>query len=262
MPGMKPGGRFGKYLPPVMTAAGVLVVWEAVVRAAGVPRYIFPAPSVIAAEIAATRGQLWAAGFYTLGEAVAGFAVGGAIAVGVAIVFVSWRAAEEGLMPLAISLNAVPMIALAPIAVNWFGFGPASKLSLVAVAVFFPIFISAFKGFLSCERGSLLLMRSYASPPWQVMRKVRFPTALPLLFSGLRTAAPLSLIVAVVAEFFGSQKGIGLVIETKSTLADAVGLWAAVITTSLLGLMFFGAVILAERIVIPWHASRRRKTAP
>ena len=182
--------------------------------------------------------------------------IGGAL---VALATVRWVSVREGLLPFAVAANAVPIIALAPIMNNWFGStNPLSKMMIVAIITFFPMMINMVRGLTLVEPAKIELMRSYASTPLDVLTKVRLPNALPYIFNGLKVCSTLSLIGAIVGEYFGGpRKSLGVYILQEAQLFRFQNAWAAIIVTALLGIGLYLVIILLERVAIPWHASAR-----
>ena len=180
---------------------------------------------------------------------------------GLLVAFISTRfaTARDILLPVAVAASAVPIIAMAPLFNAWFGLlNPLSKMMMAAVLVFFPIMASTTLGLVSVDKAALELARSYATSDWAIMRKVRIPNALPYFFTALKLATTLSLIGAIVAEYFGGQRNVlgRIIVESASSLAFDVT-WSAIILGATAGILTYMAVSLTERIVIPWHASMR-----
>ena len=162
-------------------------------------------------------------------------------------------------MPLAIAANAIPIVAFAPLMNNWFGtLSPLSKMMMAAVLVFFPVMANVTRGLVQVEASALELMRSYAAGESAILRKVRLPNALPFFFTALKLATTLSLIGAVVAEYFGgSSLVLGRIIVQSSSALRFDITWAAVLLAAATGIVLYLAVAAVERVVIPWHASMR-----
>jgi NitT/TauT family transport system permease protein len=160
-----------------------------------------------------------------------------------------------------VAINAVPIIALAPIMNNWFGaLNPVSKIAIVAVLTYFPAMISTVKGLTSVDPLSLELMKSYAAKPLQVFRKLRLPSALPYIFSALKVATTLSMIGAIVSEYFGgSTAGLGYKIRDDAGLFRYPEAWASIVMASLFGILFYLGVSAVERALMSWHVSFREK---
>lgn len=247
------------YGPAALAFVVVLVLWEALTRALDVETFLLPKPSEIADRFVATGPVIWSAGFRTLVEALGGFAIGVVLAVLMAFATIRWAAVREGLLPFAIAANTMPIIALAPIANNWFTItSPLSKMAVVAVIVFFPVMINSARGLLEVEDAELELMRAAAATPTQILRHVRIPNALPYFFSALKVAAALSIIGAIVAEYFGGpQDVLGQYIINRANLFQFPDAWAAILVASIIGIAFYVVILVAERLAMPWHVSLR-----
>ena len=166
-------------------------------------------------------------------------------------------------MPFAVAANAVPIIALAPITNAWFSItSPVSKMAVVAVVVFFPVMINTTRGLTEVDADEIELMRSYAASPREVFRRVRVPNGLPYFFSAMKVASALSVIAAIVAEYFGGpQDVLGQYIIAKANLFNYPDAWAAILVASILGISLYAAVLVTERFVMPWHVSFRAADA-
>ncbi len=246
-----------KALPPLILLAATLALWEVIVRALNIPSFLLPAPSVIVTALMETVGIIMSSAGATFRNALIGYAIGCLAGILVALATSRWTSVREGLMPLAIAINSVPILAFAPIMNNWFGtVNPASKIAIVALITFFPMMINMVRGLTLVEPAKLELMRSLASRPLDVLLKVRLPNALPYLFNALKVCSTLSVIGAIVGEYFGGPRetlGVYILQEAKNFRFPTA--WAAIVVASLLGIAFYLLVIAAERIVIPWHAS-------
>jgi NitT/TauT family transport system permease protein len=249
------------YLPAVAVFIGGIVLWELVVRIFNIERFLLPAPTAIAAAFADNADELIGAGMTTLFEAVGGFAIGLAAGLVVAFVTARFAFARSALMPFAIAANAIPIVAFAPISNSWFGIiSPLSKMMIVALLVFFPVMINTVRGLMSADPAALELMRSYATSDWTVVRKLRNPAALPYFFTALKVAATLSLIGAIVGEYFGgTTDALGRIIVENAAFLRFSTAWAAIIIAAVLGIAFYLIIIGLERIVMPWHASVRAR---
>ncbi|MCB0213096.1 MAG: ABC transporter permease subunit [Anaerolineae bacterium] len=199
------------------------------------------------------------AAWFTLKEALGGFAIGCGGGILVALITARWTASREALMPFAIAANSMPIIAFAPIANNWFGIdNPFSKMSVVAIMVFFPVMINMVRGLTQVDSRSLELMRSYAAGEFEIIRKLRIPNALPFLFNGLKVAAALSMIGAVVGEYFGGPRiALGVFITQEAALFRFASAWAAIIIACIMGITLYLIIIGLERLAMPWHVTFR-----
>jgi NitT/TauT family transport system permease protein len=249
--------------PAVAAFVLVLLLWEGGTRLFNVETFVLARPSLILERFVATTDVIWPAGFNTLIEAVVGLVVGTLLGVGVAFSTIRWAPVREGLMPFAIAANSVPIIALAPIANGMFSItSPVSKMAVVTVVVFFPVMINTARGLMEVDQAELELMRSYAAKPREVMWRVRVPHALPYFFSAMKVVAVLSIIAAIIAEYFGgSQEVLGQYILTKASLFVYADAWAGIVVASILGVALYGLVLLTERLVMPWHVSFRSSDA-
>lgn len=241
--------------PALLCAVIVVGLWYSASNFWGLPRYILPSPDLIVKEAIENPDSLLRNGWVTFQEALAGFTFGVLAAVFVALLLDSWRFLEKGTSPyLIIGLN-VPIVAIAPAVVIWFGFGMTSKIVVAAILTFFPVAIYTLKGLKSADRREVDLFRVLSASRFQELIKLRMPSALPFFFAALRVASAASVLAAVVAEFIQSNAGIGYLILTAAYTNNTPRIWAAVAVSATIALIFYGIVILVERKVIPWHAS-------
>jgi NitT/TauT family transport system permease protein len=265
------GLRFARglrhYAPAIGVFVGGIVLWEVVIRAFEVRGFILPAPSAIGAALVdnwgAGRWPLFESARTTLFEAVGGLVIGTVVGVSVAFAVSRWANARDAVLPLAVAANAIPIIAIAPIFNAWFGVtNPLSKMMVAALLVFFPVMINVTRGLSQVEPSALELMRSYAATEWTVLRKVRIPNALPFFLTALKVATTLSLIGAIVGEYFGGSSAVigRVVVQSASALRFDVT-WAAILLGAITGVVFYLAIVLLERAFIPWHASVRTEAA-
>ncbi len=261
--GSEAGRRIVEYAPAVIVFVGAIVAWELIVGALGLRAFILPRPSAIITALA----DNWATGRFgllpswqaTMLEAVGGLVIGTVAGVGTAFLTSRWATARNTLIPIGVAAGAIPIIAFAPLMNNWFGaLSPLSKMMMAAVLVYFPVMVNVTRGLTAAEPAALELMRSYAASEWTVLRKVRVPTALPYFFTALKVATTLSLIGAIVGEYFGgSSLVLGRIIVQASSALRFDVTWAAVLLAAATGIVFYLAVVILERIFIPWHASIR-----
>jgi NitT/TauT family transport system permease protein len=255
--------RLRFYTPAIAVFVGVLAAWELLVALFSLETFVLPAPSQIVRalfEFAENgRWPLLPAARTTLFEAMGGLVIGTVAGVTVAFATARWHSAREALLPVAIGASAVPIIALAPIMNNWFGvLSPLSKMMIVALLVFFPMVVNVTRGLSEIEPSALELMRALAASEWTILRKLRIPNALPYFFTALKVGTTLSLIGAIVGEYFGGSNDVigRVVVQSASALRFDVT-WAAIILGSAAGIALYLATVAAERVIIPWHASLR-----
>jgi NitT/TauT family transport system permease protein len=260
-PKSKIQNRVASWSPPLITFVLLLGLWEGAVRFFGIPLYLLPAPSGIAGAFLQQPGYLLQIGLFTFGEALAGFAVGCTLGALVAAICVRFRGLAEGLLPFSVASNAVPIVALSPLLGVWLGsISPASKIGVVAVMTFFPTLINVYRGLISPGADAMELMRSYAARQRDIFLKLRLPATLPYLFTALKICSTLSMIGAVVAEFFGGrQNALGVYIKSQAGILKLRVAWSAILMACLLGIIFYLAITAAERLLMPWHVSFRRK---
>ena len=255
--------RVGYYLPAIAVFLGGIALWELAVRALDLRAFILPRPSAIIAALvdnwSGTRFALLPSWQATVLEAVGGLVIGVTAGVLVAFAASRWVTARNTLLPIAIAANAIPIIAFAPLMNNWFGaLSPLSKMMMAAALVFFPVMANVTRGLVSVEPAAVELMRSYAASEWTILRKLRLPNALPFFFTALKVATTLSLIGAIVGEYFGGSSLVlgRIIVQSASALRFDVT-WAAILLAAATGIVFYLAVVVLERLVMPWHASVR-----
>jgi ABC-type nitrate/sulfonate/bicarbonate transport system permease component len=241
--------------PPLSALALAVGLWEAWVRLRGVPEYLVPAPSAIAQRLAEDPSFFARQGGVTLYGALAGFALGSTIAILLAVAMAHSRFLERSLFPLAIMVKVTPIVAIAPLLAVWFGFGLAPKLFIIALIVFFPVMVNAVIGLRSVNPWALQYLQSLAASPWEVLVKLRLPSALPYLFAAFKVSIPLSVIGAVVAEWFSGEEGLGRVIQVSNSNVDMPTAFAAIVSLAALGVGLYLIVSLAERRLLSWHES-------
>lgn len=239
-------------IPGMLLLAGA-ILWEVLVRLRDTPAWLLPPPSAIGQSLVNDRAMLLEHSIATAQAALVGFGIAFLVGVGSAIAITSTRILERSLYPVIIATNAIPVIAIAPLLLIWFGYGLTPKIIVVALICFFPIAVNTIDGLRSVDREMVNLLRSLGAGRWATFRLVRFPSSLPYLFSGTRIAAAVSVIGALVAEWVGSSQGLGyLMIRAASQfLTDRV--FAAIFIAALMGITMFAAIGLLERWLLPWR---------
>jgi NitT/TauT family transport system permease protein len=255
------GRRARDWIPAVAVFALGILAWQWFLPdVVHIQRFLLPRFSDVMSTFWDNRGTLWSAGWFTFKEALGGFALGCGLAFALALALSRWRPVGRALMPYAIAANAIPIIAFAPITNAWFGIlSPWSKIVIAAVLCFFPVLVNALRGLTSVPPESLELMRSYAAGQTSVFRRVRIPTSLPFVFTALKVASVLAMIGAVVGDYFGgSTKALGIQIQSSVTLSQYEFAWSAILVASILGIAFYSAIAVVERLALNWHPSVRR----
>ena len=242
-------------LPPAITLLLLVVAWELWTRIAGIPVYIVPGPLLVITGLLDDYGFFARHGAITLIEAAAGFLLGSAVAFAAATLMVHWRIAERTLYPLALLVKVTPIVAVAPLFVIWFGFGSGPKVLIAAIITFFPVLVNGITGLRSVNPGALDFFRSVHASQREIFVKLRVPSSLPYLFAAFRIAIPLSVIGAVVGEWFTGDRGLGSVIIVAHNNLDMPTLFAAVLVLALMGIGLTILTAYAERRVLFWHES-------
>lgn len=248
-----------KYLPAIIVFVGMVVLWEAVVWAFKIQQFLLPPPSAIYRAFLESFNELKVAAWQTLYEALGGFMIGSFLAILVSFGVARWGWAQKAILPFAIAASSIPTIIFAPIMNNWFGsVNPLSKMALVVLLVFFPIVINLVRGLTFVDNSALELMYSYGATEFTILRKLRIPNALPYFFTALKVSTTLSLIGAIVGEYFGGPlRSLGVWIINNAVQLRIAKAWAAILVACLLGIGFYLIIVAAERIFIPWHSSLR-----
>jgi NitT/TauT family transport system permease protein len=252
------GRRVVDWLPALVVFVGIIALWQGLIVWTHAQQFLLPKPTSIGSAFWTFRHELWSAGWYTFQEALGGFVLGSGIAILVALVLARWRPLGTALLPYAVAANAIPIIAFAPITNQWFGGGltKSSKIAIAAVLCFFPVLVNTLRGLTSVRPQDLELMRSYAAGNIDVFRRVRIPTALPFMFTGLKVASVLAMIGAVVGEYFGGAlNAIGVLILSRSRVFQFNEAWAGVLVVCLFGLALYLAVAIVERLALRWVPS-------
>ena len=245
-------------MPPVAVFMGLLVLWQLVCVVFHVRAFVLPSPVAILSVFFANIGEIAAASAVTAVSFVGGFALAIVVGLLLAVLIIALPGLGRGIYPLLIASQTVPTIAIAPLLIIWLGFGLTVKIVIAAVIAFFPIVVSAVLGFRSVSPSSIDLMRSLPASKAAIFRKLFFPSALPTIFAGLRTASVLAVIGAVVGEFVAGGDGLAshIVIarsqfETDRVMADLLGL-------AILGALFYGLISAIEYWALPWKRMSSR----
>ncbi|HOT92504.1 MAG TPA: ABC transporter permease [Anaerolineae bacterium] len=241
----------------VISAAGIvgaaLLVWEAVVRLKHTPVYILPPPSTVAGKLWQNAGYLLDAAWVTFGEALGGLLLGLTVGIAVAALITFWTNLERGVLALSILVKATPMVAIAPLLMIWFGFGPLPKVIITALLTFFPVLINVHSGLHAVDDAALALFHSLHAGRWEVFYHIRWPSALPYLFAALKVVAPLAVTGAVVAEWAGASAGLGRAMWLAYTNLNLPMLFAAIFCSALMSVGLYAGVVMLEKRVVFWR---------
>jgi ABC-type nitrate/sulfonate/bicarbonate transport system permease component len=246
-------------LPTVALVAGLLLAWEAYVRLAGVEPVVLPSPTRIVGALWEYRDDAARHALPTLVETVVGFALAVVLGIVAAVLMDRTPVVRRAVEPLLVTSQTIPIVALAPLFLLWFGFGLLPKVLIVVLVTFFPIVVSLLDGFRTASLDATDLLRSYGATDWQAFRKLRWPNALPALFTGLRISVVYAVIGAVFGEYVGAREGLGIWMQLSQNSFRTDLVFAAIVVTSAISLVLYWVVGLLRRVVIPWAPGVRRE---
>ncbi|MEV1293589.1 ABC transporter permease [Pseudonocardia sp. NPDC049635] len=244
--------------PSLSLVLGLLVTWQVAVTVTGVAPQVLPSPLRVVEQGWAFRAELWANTVPTLQVTAIGFAVSLAVAwaAAVAVDFSPWL--RRALTPLLVASQTLPVIAIAPLLIIWFGFGLLPKVLVIALVTFFPVAVGLIEGFAATDRSATALLRSMGASRWQRFRLVRLPGAMPSFFTSLRIAVTYAVTGAIFAEFVGARAGLGIFMQLQRNQFRTDLVLAAVGVTAALSVALFGATYLVQRLVTPWYREDHR----
>jgi NitT/TauT family transport system permease protein len=253
------GARLYGTLTATLFGLWIVYFWQLLVMAFDVPRVLLPPPSTIVLSMVENGGLLWGDFVQTVLKAVlVGWVLGSALGFAVAVAIDRLPFLQRGLLPLASLTSTIPLVAVAPIAVMWFGFEWPSKAAVVVLMTFFPMLVSTLAGLKASGKLERELMHSYAASYTHTLLALRLPSALPFMFSALKINATLALIGAIVAEFFGSPTtGLGFRISTESSRMNMSLVWGAIVVSAITGSILYVVLVKLERRAAFWHPSVR-----
>jgi len=249
--GYKPSPRrpaWERLVPPVVILAVILIGWELAVDLLKVPAWLLPAPSRVALRFVHTDTLLYHTGL-TLFEALTGFAISAVAGVALSAGIVHSRFLERGVFPYVIVSNSIPIIAIVPLLTIWLGFGFAPKIAISAIITFFPIVTNTTRGLKATDTRILDFMHSINATRREIFFKAQLPSALPFIFAGFKIAASLSLVGAVVGEFYGSDRGLGFLVISAATQLRTDLLFVSIFVLAALGVILFTSFGWLERFV-------------
>ena len=243
-----------RVLRPLLIAAGLLLAWQAAVLLTGAPAYILPSPVAVLRAGIANAGPRGAHAAVTALEILAGLLLGSVFGSATAIVMARFATVRRWVLPVVVMSQAVPVFALAPVLVLWLGYGPASKIAMAVLVIYFPVTAAFLDGLRRTDPGWLDLAAVMGARGWATMRWIRIPAALPALGSGLRMAAAVAPIGAVIGEWVGSSAGLGYLMLQANARLKVDLMFAALAVLAAMGLFLFFAVDRAARRAVPWMA--------
>lgn len=240
-------------LPALCSIAAALALWEAYVRLSGISPLVLPPPSRVAEQIVQNRVLLWQNMVPTLRATLLGFAVSIVTAFALSVLLDFVPRLRRALFPIFVVSQTLPLVAIAPLMVLWFGFDLTPKILLVALVTFFPMLIALVDGYASTEPEIEALLRSMGATRAGVFRRARLPSAMPYFFAGLRISITYAVVAAIFAEYAGARAGIGIVILNAKNSFRPDLMLAAVIVSSTLTLVLFGLVVGLQRLALRWQ---------
>jgi ABC-type nitrate/sulfonate/bicarbonate transport system permease component len=235
----------------------LLAVWEVYPAVAKVDPTVVPRPSLVLAQLWEFRDLAWTHTKQTASETALGFSCSLVVATVVATLMDRLLWLRRGLYPLLVASQTIPIIAIAPLMIIWFGFGLMPKILVVVLVTFFPIVVSLLDGFASTDQEGMRLLRTMGATPRQIFLKVRVPTALPHFFTGVRIAITYAVTAAIVAEYVGAEKGLGIWMMMSKSAFQTDLVFAAILITALMSATLFVLVGGIARMVIPWYYAQR-----
>jgi putative hydroxymethylpyrimidine transport system permease protein len=249
-----------KVLRPTIVFAGLILVWQIVIWATGVPPFILPPPGIVLEALIDQGPILMGHAGVTLAEILLGLLFGTALGAITALAMIYFRYAREWILPILVISQAIPVFALAPILVLWLGFGMPSKVAMAIAIIFFPVTATFYDGLRRTNPGWLDLARTMNAKPIDILLQIQIPAALPAFASGLRVATAVAPIGAVVGEWVGSSAGLGHYLWRMNGNAKAAEMFAALFVLSVIAVGLYFSVDAFMRRVLPWQPDRIRQS--
>jgi NitT/TauT family transport system permease protein len=243
----------GRWVAPIVSSILIVALWQLVVVVGRLPAFVLPPPGAVFTQLMAQFGPLLGHTCVTLLETLAGFFLAIAVAVPLAVAISASAPLRNGIYPLLLLGQSVPKQAIAPLLLLWMGYGEGPKVLLAFLTAFFPIVVNTAVGLQMTPPEMLDLGRLLSASRWRVFAKVTFPAAMPYFFAGLKVAISLAIVGAVIGEFIGGDRGLGQAILVATANAQTALAFAAILMLSLLGIVLFAMISLAERIICPWY---------
>jgi ABC-type nitrate/sulfonate/bicarbonate transport system permease component len=253
--------RIASYGPAFVLVIALLAIWELYVRSGQISTAILPPPTTIVQALFGNWDIIEVHTLQTLLETMLGLAAATILGIVLAVMLDLSVWMRQAVYPVLVTSQTIPMIALAPLLVLWFGFDLVPKVIVVTLYCFFPIAVACADGLLGADPDLLRLMRSMRASRWQILWLVRLPGAMPAFFSGLRIAATYSVTGAIFGEYVAAYQGLGIYMETSYNAHAIVLVFAAIVVTAILSLLLFGLISLIERLALPWYQGAHVRAA-
>lgn len=253
----------------VASVAFALAAWEIAVQALNIPNYVLPPPydvwqALVAGLVAdpTSRASFWFQLADTMNATIWGFVAGSVIGIVLAAIMAEFRVVEEMLFPYVVGFQSIPKVAIAPLYVIWFGYQIELKIAMAATLALFPVLLNSLEGFVTVERERLELMTSLRASRWQTFRMIKIPSSLPFVFAGLNLGIVYAFLGAIVAEFIGAQRGMGVIITQLQAVSDTAGVFACLIVLAVAGYILIAIMRAIQRRVVFWSGSGHIADAP
>jgi ABC-type nitrate/sulfonate/bicarbonate transport system permease component len=261
---MKLHSRVQEIGAPLLLTALVLLAWEAAVRLFGIAAYVLPPPSMIAKAVVNEGPRIIFPQLrVTLFEIVSGYALAIVVAFVLSVLIVYSNAFRRGVLPLIVASQTIPVIAIAPVLVIWFGYNSTPRIVITAIVAFFPLTVAIVTGLQSVDPLMIDFFRTLRANPVQTFFKLRFPIALPNIFAGLKVGATLAVVGATISEWVGASQGLGYLIAQDTAQLNTARVFASLAVLGVCGMVLFGLVSLAEHLCMPWrYATQRARKRP
>jgi NitT/TauT family transport system permease protein len=245
---------WGRYGHVVISHLLLLAAWQALVVFGKLPAFVLPTPVATVATLGGPNYRWISNTLATAGEVYGGYILGVSAAVALALVFCWFRTIEKLLMPVLVSFNMIPKVALGPLVIVWFKYGIGPNILIAFSICFFPVLLTTTRGLREVDPDLLDLIHSLKGSKWQLFTKIQLPSALPYVFSGMRVGAILAVAGAIVGEFLGSDQGLGYLMMQVQVSLDTPAMFMALLLITMVGMSLYGLVLLTERMLVPRDA--------
>jgi len=254
--GLRVARRIAWNLLPPLTFLAMVGLWWAAVDLFKIPAYLLPGPGDVFSRLVSDAGLLWTHSKVTLTEILLGFGLTVVTAIPLGLLIALSALAKQVVYPPIMLMQLVPKIAVAPLFLVWLGFGIESKVLLTVLMTFFPLLLASISGFQILDDRFLYLTKSMGASSWQTFRYLRFPAALPVIFSGIKTSATIAATAAIVAEFVGANKGLGYVLLRGTSTMDIELVFTVLVVLTLVGIAINYFVEICEWLMTPWQRAK------
>lgn len=243
--------------PPLLLVVVLIAGWQFIVTSQGISHEVLPPPTQILSSGWSDRSSLWSATWITVREAVFGIVLATVVALAIGVAIDLSVSVRRSVFPLLVASQTLPIVAIAPLVIIWFGFGFAPKVVLVALYTFFPIVVGLVQGLASTPEESMNVLRTMGARRAEILYRVRLPSAMPQFFTGVRIAVTYAIVAGIIAEFVGAADGLGVYINSAKNSFRTDLVFAAIVVTVVITLLLFALIVVAERLVMPWYRPAR-----